>query len=397
MNALHHNTRPFGVSQMAIVTPRIQRAVPALSLLVLLAGSATAWAQATATQPGKSMTAGAPPATPMGVQGGAQTSPPVMGKDREVAGATADPSTLAAAPLTRWLQRLHDASKGRSYSGTFVVSAAQGQLYSARIWHACDGAQQLQRVESLSGAQRLTFRRNDQVLTLDPVSRTARVEKREALVQFPQLLQAAAAAIPNHYEARALGNQRVAGYEAELTQLEPKDSLRFGYRIWSERKSGLVLKLQTVDAQGRVLEQVAFSELQFDAPVRVNHLLRAMGDTQGYRIERSELTKTTAAQEGWVLKTVIAGFKPTSCYRRADAGWPDTVQWSFSDGLASVSLFVEPHAQNPARNETVSVQGATHSLTRRLSTAEGMWWLTAVGEVPLATLQAFAEALERKR
>ena len=127
-------------------------------------------------------------------------------------------------------------------------------MSSARIWHACNGNQQVERVESLTGAPRSTFRRNDEVVTFIPESRVVRTERRETLGLFPSLVKAADSSIPEFYSARRLGSDRVAGFEADVVQLAPKDNLRFGYRIWSEKKTGLVVKLQTVDPEGNVLE-----------------------------------------------------------------------------------------------------------------------------------------------
>jgi sigma-E factor negative regulatory protein RseB len=73
------------------------------------------------------------------------------------------------------------------------------------------------------------------------------------------------------------------------------------------------------------------------------------------------------------------------------------VQWTFSDGLASVSLFVEPYDAQRQPREVVLALGATHTLTRRLASKDGDWWLTAVGEVPPQTLDAFAQSLVRAR
>ena len=71
----------------------------------------------------------------------------------------------------------------------------------------------------------------------------------------------------------------------------------------------------------------------------------------------------------------------------------DVVQWIFSDGLASVSLFVEEYDGKRHQQEGVFASGATHTLTRRVQD----WWVTAVGEVPSQTLKAFAVNLERRR
>ncbi len=295
-----------------------------------------------------------------------------------------------------WLMRMHEASRGRAYVGTFVVYAG-GTISSARIWHVCDGDQQMERVESLTGAPRSTFRHNDQVLTFLPESRVVVSEKRESLGLFPNLLQSNDSSIAQYYRAALIGHERVAGFDADMVQLQPADGWRYGYRIWTEKKTGLVVKLQTLDGDGRVLEQAAFSELQLDAPVSMVKLTQMMGNTEGYQVRTPELVKTTAVAEGWVLKNTVPGFKSMSCYKRSVAagavGQENTVQWIFSDGLASVSLFVE--AFDPRRHglPTRQAMGVTHALTQRL----GDWWLTAVGEVPPQTLVAFVQGLERKK
>jgi sigma-E factor negative regulatory protein RseB len=299
--------------------------------------------------------------------------------------------------VSDWLMRMHEASRRRAYVGTFVVSAG-GAMSSARIWHVCDGDLQMERVESLTGAPRSTFRRNEQVVTFLPESRVAVAEQRESLGLFPNLLQANDSSIGQFYGVRATGHERVAGFEADVLQLQPADSLRFGYRVWSEKETGLVVKLQTLDAQGRVLEQAAFSELQFDVPVSMTKLTQLMSNTEGYQVQKPKMVKTTAAAEGWVLKQAVPGFKPMSCYKRlvgpgAGVSHEGTLQWVFSDGLASVSLFVETFDPRRHVQPGIRALGATHMLTRRV----GDWWLTVVGEVPPQTLAAFAQGLARKK
>lgn len=292
--------------------------------------------------------------------------------------------------VSEWLMRMHDASRQRSYIGTFVVSSSSGAMSSARIWHACDGQRQMERVESLTGAPRSTFRRDDEVVTFHPETRTVRRERRESLGLFPDMLKPTETAIPEFYAARQVGSDRVAGFDADVVNVAPKDDLRFGYRIWSEKKSGLVIKLQTLSADGSVLEQAAFSELQLDAPVRMDKLAQMMAVPPGWRVEKSEAVKTTAQAEGWALKAAVPGFKPMSCYKRPAEG---VLQWIFSDGLASVSLFVEDYDARRHTQEGVFASGATHTMAQRVQD----WWLTAVGEVPPQTLRAFAGALERRR
>lgn len=305
-----------------------------------------------------------------------------------------------ATEVERWLMRLHEAARQRAYVGTFVVTAGP-YMSSSRIWHVDDGQQQMERVEALSGTPRSTFRRNDEVVTFLPASRTVVNETREALGLFPNLLSRADASVDRFYRLNAAGQGRVAGLDADIVQLTPSDALRFGYRVWTEQKTGLVIKMQTLDAAQHVLEQAAFSELQLNAPVAVVKLKALMGNTHGYRVHSVNLQKTTADQEGWTLVGGgVPGFAPVHCYKRTEGtgatlgGLP--LQCIYSDGLASVSVFVEPfdaarHARWQA-HEQLSM-GATHMRGRQL----GNWWLTAVGEVPPLTLVAFVSALERKK
>lgn len=304
------------------------------------------------------------------------------------------------ASINAWLMRLHEASRHRTYTGTFVVSAA-GKMASARIWHVCDGEQQVERVESLSGTPRATFRRNDEVVTFFPESKVAVAESRESLGLFPNLLKSNAAGIGDHYLMKPMGSERIAGLDAAVVQLLPKDTLRYGYRVWSEKRSGLVVQLQTLDVDGRVLEQSAFSELQLDAPVNKAKLVQMMDATDGYRLERRDLQKTTAKAQGWDMVKAVPGFKPMGCYTRpvallagASGRAEQTMQWMFSDGLATVSLFVEVFdARRHVREGVTELGGATRTHTRRLDA----WWITAVGEAPAPTLALFVQGLERKK
>ena len=299
--------------------------------------------------------------------------------------------------INDWLMRMHEASRKQTYIGTYVVSSG-GAISSAKVWHVCEGSQQMERVETLTGAPRSIFRHNDRVVTFMPDQKLVRNEKRESLGLFPQLLQSNDSRIADFYKVRPEGVDRVAGVEADVVVLVPKDNMRFGYRVWTEQKKGLVVKLQTLDVDNKVLEQAAFSELQLDVPVKMDKLVQMMGKVDGYRVEQPVLVKTTASAEGWLLKAPVAGFKPMSCYKRpasvpGTAGGDEPLQWIFSDGLASVSLFLEPYDRQRHEKESSMSAGATQTMTRQL----GAYWLTAMGEVPMATLKLFANGLERKK
>ena len=314
------------------------------------------------------------------------------------ASAVSEPA--ASMSVVQWIERMRQASQQRSYTGTFVVLSSSGAMASSRIWHACDGRQQIERVDALSGTPRTVFRRDDEVRTFMPQSRVVRMERRDAPGRFPPVaLHIDGVELARYYVARPLGQERVAGLLADVVWFQPQDGLRFGSRIWSEHASGLAVKLQTIGPDGRVLEQAAFSQLDLETPVPLPPLAQAMDNLAGYRVVPVALEPTTAAAEGWALREPVPGFVPVSCYRRpagnAKAEAEGMLQCVYSDGLATVSLFLERF--DASRHPPVAQQmalGATHTLGQRIAQDT---WFTAVGEVPAQTLKQFARQLQRTR
>src|SRR5690606_33037928 len=128
--------------------------------------------------------------------------------------------------VNEWLNRMHEASRLRAYTGTLVVSTGS-TMSASRIWHICDGHQQMERIDTLNGPPRTTIRRNNEVITFAPDEKRAWVETRESLGLFPELLRTPSNAIPDYYDARETGVERVAGYSADVVEIVPKDDWRF--------------------------------------------------------------------------------------------------------------------------------------------------------------------------
>ncbi|MEO5845338.1 MAG: MucB/RseB C-terminal domain-containing protein [Caldimonas sp.] len=313
------------------------------------------------------------------------------------AGATTAPSEVRA-----WLLRIHDAASRRNFQGTFVVSGG-GNVASARIAHFCEGPNQYERIESLDGRQRRVYRHNDVVHTVWPGSSVTMIEQRGMLSSFPALLQAGDDGIADWYEVRAEGSERVAGHEADVLAIRARDGLRYGYRLWADRASGLLLRAEVVGERGDVLETSAFSDVVIGIRPQPESVLSAMRKLEGHRVVRPVLTPTRLDAEGWTMRQLAPGFRAVSCVSRQidapgdGAGEPaaaaPVIQSIYSDGLTYVSVFIEPY--RPARHAKpmFAASGATSTLAQR----HGEWWVTIVGDTPPATLRMFAAALERRK
>ena len=300
-----------------------------------------------------------------------------------------------------WLMRIHEAASHRNFQGTFVVSGG-GAVSSSRIAHFCDGNNQFERIESLDGQARHVFRHNDVVHTVWPGSRVVRVEQRDLVMSFPALLQAGDDRIVEFYEVQPQGSDRVAGHEANVLLVKPKDAYRFGYRLWADKASGLLLRADVLGEKSELLETSAFSDVAIGVKAQPETVVVPMKKLDGYRVLRPVLTPTRLEDEGWRLRETVSGFRQVSCVKRPmdstgpgekDDVAPQVLQTIYSDGLTYVSVFIEPFdAQRHTRPVLASV-GATQTLMRR----QNDWWVTVVGDVPAATLRAFAAGLERKK
>lgn len=313
--------------------------------------------------------------------------------------ASPSPAALASSPDARtWLQRIHTAARQRNYQGTLVVTA-DGQMTSLRMAHFCEAQQCFERIDMLDGQPRRVYRHNEQVLTLWPASKVARVEQRDPVALFPAVISGSEDQLFERYDMIAESGDRIAGLEAAVFLLRPRDGHRFAQRLWADQGSGLLLRVDVLAADGRVLETAAFSDVTIGIKPAPESVTAPMMKLDGYRVVRTSPRRTGLEAEGWRLTVPVAGFKQVSCVMRSlDAAGDaqssvsaDVLQTIFSDGLTHVSVFVEPLRADRHR-AGAGAFGATHTLMQPL----GSFWITVVGDVPMTTLKQFADALVRR-
>jgi sigma-E factor negative regulatory protein RseB len=306
---------------------------------------------------------------------------------------------LSAPDAQAWLARIHDAASQRNYQGTLVFSAGGAAVSSSRIAHYWEGAQSFERIEALDGQARSVFRHNKVVYTVWPDQRLAVIEQRDPLTPFPSLLHGSEERLADHYAMLAQGTDRVAGHEAQVFVLRPRDAYRFGQRLWAEKNSGLLLRADILGLNQEVLESASFSEVAIGVRPQPETVLGPMKRLEGYRVVRPSHARTALEQEGWSIASPIAGFRQINCVKRplgssaaGDGTSIDVLQAVFSDGLTHVSLFIEPYNAERHRRAMHTSIGATHTLMRKRDD----WWITVVGDVPVSTLKLFAQSLERR-
>lgn len=306
----------------------------------------------------------------------------------------------ASQPVRSWLLRIHEAAGKRNFQGTFVVSGG-GAVSSARIAHFYVAGQQYERIESLDGQARHVIRHNDLVQTVWPSSRVVVVEQTQLPRAFPAVLQTGDDRLSEFYALHPEGGGRVAGHDADVLRVQPRDHRRFGYRLWADRSTGLLLRADVLNDKDEVLESSAFSDVTINVRPQPESVLQAMRRLDGYRVLRPSLQPIRLEDEGWMLREATPGFRLISGVKRpigaaaggeGDPPVPSVLQAVYSDGLTHVSLFIEPYDPKRHTKDMRATLGATQTLMRR----HGDWWVTLVGDVPLATLKEFAKGLERR-
>jgi sigma-E factor negative regulatory protein RseB len=308
-----------------------------------------------------------------------------------------DASAAARKTAADLLNRIHEAAQQQNYEGTFVYQRGT-TVQSSRITHSAarsDG--EFESLESLDGKPRKMLRHDDDMYTFVPERHLLVVEKRQNKDSFPSLLATSGEQVLTVYEPKILGADRVAGIDSQVIELDPKDAWRFAYKLWADSKTGLLLRAQTLGPDGQVLEQLSFSQVRIGGTVDRAAIANGIKNIAGWTVVRPPVQPVDMDAQGWKITPNVPGFREIRELRRPMAsreeGQPPIPvdQVVFSDGLAAISIFVEPVEKN-SRKEGAGDSGATHVLVKR----RGDFWITLLGEVPQATLQQFASAIEYK-
>lgn len=288
------------------------------------------------------------------------------------------PETLA------WLRKMHDATQKLSYSGTFVYQQG-ARSETSRITRY--GAGDIERLEVLDGNPREIVRTRDTLRCYLPESKVVKVEQRAVDRNFPALVPGEVAALARHYDISLGETRRIAGFDCQAVLLAPKDNLRYGYKLYADAGSGMLLKAVTVDANGETIEQFSFTQLTIGNVTR--EMVRTRHSAGTWRIDNAEASP--AHLTGWGLSSELPGFRKIVELKRRLGESRSAGQVVYSDGLAAVSVFIEPldNARRDVRTGLASV-GAIHIYTREVANH----MVTVVGEAPAASVQRIANAVE---
>jgi sigma-E factor negative regulatory protein RseB len=288
-----------------------------------------------------------------------------------------------------WLRKIHDATQKLSYTGTFVYQNGS-RSETSRITRYVDATGDIEKLEVMDGVPREIVRTKDTVRCYLPGSRLVKVDRRTER-GFPALLPERISALARHYDISLGETRRIAGYDCQAVVLTPRDNLRYGYKLYADQASGMLLRAVTFDAAGEPVEQFTFTQLAIGGVTR-DMVKSRHAAARAWRVEDAEAAPARLA--GWGLSSELPGFHKVVELKRRLGESRSAGQVVYSDGLAAVSVFIESleGRSDPVRTGLASM-GAIHIYTREVANH----MVTVVGEAPAASVQRIANAVEYRR
>jgi sigma-E factor negative regulatory protein RseB len=301
----------------------------------------------------------------------------------------------ASGEALQLLQKVATSALKLTYTGIFVYQSGS-RSETSRVTRLVEDGNEYERLEVLDGSPREVIRRNDEVSCFLPDNKLLIVERRSARQLFPTLMPGNLAGLTEYYSIRKGSTGRVAGVNSRIVVIEPKDEFRYGHQFWIEPVSGLLLKANLIGDGGTVLETFAFTELRIGGPVTKEMVQSQSGrsGTGDWQVQRVSSNELRADDGQWLFRNPLPGFRRISgMKRKLHPDSPDSTQLIFSDGLAAISIFLEPMAGRVREEPSAFSVGAVNVYKRQVADHQ----LIVMGDVPASALRYFGDGIEPKR
>jgi len=288
-----------------------------------------------------------------------------------------------------WLQRMAGALASLNYEGLFTHSTGE-QSETMRIIHRVEGGRSQERLVSLDGSGREIVRTPEEIHFYMPDRRVVLVEPRSDDGSLLKALPVPGPQLEALYTLEVRGGQKLLGRAVRALEIRPRDTYRYGYRLWLDEETAMPLRSEVVDGDGKAVETIHFTRLETRGHIPPQRLEPAVDATGFQWIRAGKRAEPMVASGGWRPRRMPPGFRLVGSRMQVMPGVPVPVHHLiFSDGFASVSVFIEPGAaKGPAPSESTRAGSAN-----TFSTQVRGHMITAVGEVPAATVRDIATSL----
>lgn len=290
-----------------------------------------------------------------------------------------------------WLRKIAVAPHQLNYTGVFVYQSGN-RIETSRISHLADEDGEYEKLEALDGVPREVIRHNDDVYCYYPDKNVVVAEKRRSIKPFPSLLPRQLSDLTENYRVKKGSLERVAGFESQVIVLEPKDTYRYIRVLWADTGTGMLLKTNVRNETNEVIEQFSFTQLAIGGKIDKNVFALKKSVPKVRDDSRSAQEKHPSAgpeSSGWEVTQLPPGFKKINELTRTMPGRKFPVHHLvYSDGLAAVSVFIEPR-EGGSTEEGLMPQGAINVFSKSIAG----YRVIVLGEVPPATVTQIANSV----
>ena len=297
------------------------------------------------------------------------------------------------------LQKSAHAARELNYQGVFAYQNGK-QTRSVQITHMNNAGQELTRnvvldsgvTSGQANQPREVYSQGKDIVIFRPQNQKMVIEKRRGQNLFPAMLPTDLVAIKTSYTARLGALEFVAGREAQVVELVPNDAFRYSYKIWADTEYGLLLKMTLIDSKNQTLEQIEFNQLSMLNSHDENWFKPSIDVKKSYVMQ--DATAVNQITNDWIVTELPVGYTKVDHRALVVAGKAAPVdQVIFSDGIASVSLFIEPLTKGMHPKKGHMLIGSTNICANVINGYQ----VTVVGEVPAATVMQIAKAVSFKK
>jgi sigma-E factor negative regulatory protein RseB len=299
----------------------------------------------------------------------------------------------------RLLKRMASAMQTTNYEG-LLLHMRGGEARSMRVFHRYDAEQgEREHLLSLDGKPFEVIQDSQGCICVWPQSRFIVIGQAPA---FNGRLSAERFAetrsLSAFYTIARQDYARVGGIACRLVKLEPTDAYRFAYRLCIHEPSAMLLNLEVFDGERR-LELSQFTQLRVQKNKDADDM-RIFTNTEGFRVvedKRPVSTEPTQAafQTSWVATQLPPGYRLRSAdLRNSPHTQKPLEQLIFSDGLGSVSVFIE--RVDAASQSSVVETAKAHPrgvMGRVVRDVDG-FRLTAVGDAPEIAMRMMLDGMQ---
>ncbi|WP_416307774.1 MucB/RseB C-terminal domain-containing protein [Neptunicella sp. SCSIO 80796] len=284
-----------------------------------------------------------------------------------------------------WLTKMANSLRGMNYDMSFVVLQPSSAAEPYRWRHAIVDGQEMEHLSLLNGPGREIVRVGSKVSFFEPNVPAYSLASDTINGPIPAVLFHQPLELENAYHFVLVGRSRISGRSTQQVRIVCKDKNRYGFNLWLDQETGLLLKLDMVDQQGKIVEQIQTTSINVtEKPAEIFT-----------RIEEAKLpavvdvTPRNLQAHQWQLDWLPEGMAEVKrdTHRLSVTG--QIVDYILlSDGLVDVSVYLQDGDMAETGKNVYR-----HGAETYYSYHQGALEVTIVGKLPVQTADRIAQSL----